>query len=84
MRKYLDNIKKRLGLRSYQKLADFLGVTKDAIMKWNRGDGKRSSHIAYILLSLCFDEMSKNGTRRVIEKYHSLLYKNANITNQEK
>lgn len=80
MKKYLDNIKEHLELRSYQKLADFLGVTKDAIMKWNRGEGKRSSHIAYIMISLCYDELGEKGVERVIEKYHSLLYKNVNIT----
>jgi len=80
MKKYLDNIQEHLGLKSYRKLADFLGATRDAVMKWNRGEGRRSYHIAYILISLCFDELGEDGVKRVIEKYHSLLYKNVNIT----
>ena len=80
LKKYLDNIRSRFGLGSYSKLAVFLGATRDAIMKWNRGDGRRSYHIAYILLSLCLDELSDQQVERVLDKYHSLLYKNVKIT----
>jgi len=84
VKKYIDNLRKKFGCRSYAKLAEFLGITKGTIMRLNRGGGGHKLHVAYTLLSLSFDEMSKNGQRRVLEKYHSLLYKNANITQSKK
>ena len=75
MKEYIDNIKNKLGFRSYPKLAELLGVTKDTIMKLNQGAGSRKLQIAYTLFSLCLDEMSEVQKRKLIAEYHALLYR---------
>lgn len=75
MKEFIDNIKNKLGFKSYPKLAELLGVTRDTLMKLNQGAGGRKLQIAYTLFSLCLDEMSDSQRRKLLDEYHALLYR---------
>lgn len=76
MKKFIDNIKNKLGFKSYPKLAELLGITKASIMRLNQGAGSRKLQIAYTLFSLCLDEMSDSERRELLDEYHACLYRN--------
>jgi len=83
MREFIDNIKDKLGFKSYPKLAELLGITKDTIMKLNQGAGGRKLQIAYTLFSLCLDEMSELQRRKLLDEYHALLYRSMYAEDQK-
>ena len=74
MQEIIENLKTKLDLSSDEKLATFLGITRNTITKAKRGETSQGVQRSLKLISLLIDEMSDKQLKKALNKFKRVDY----------